>query len=50
METKLVSLTGGDHSKLVKNSTLKVYRGFDDGMCTTYKDTINADLLAFIRS
>jgi non-heme chloroperoxidase len=33
-------------SKLVKESTLKVYRGFDHGMCTTHKDEINADLLA----
>ena len=35
-------------SKLVKDSTLKVYPGFDHGMCTTHKDQINADLLAFI--
>jgi non-heme chloroperoxidase len=34
-------------SKLVKGATLKVYRGFAHGMCTTHKDAINADLLAF---
>lgn len=37
-------------AKLVKNSTLKVYKGFPHGMCTTEAATINADLLAFIRS
>jgi non-heme chloroperoxidase len=37
-------------SKLVKGSTLKVYPGFDHGMCSTHKDQINEDLLAFIKS
>src|SRR6202163_1887311 len=36
-------------AKLVKNSTLKIYPGFPHGMPTTNADTINADLLAFIR-
>jgi non-heme chloroperoxidase len=36
-------------SKLVKGSTLKVYPGLSHGMCTINKDTINADLLAFIK-
>jgi len=36
-------------SKLVKSATLKVYPGFDHGMCSTHKDQINADLLAFIK-
>ena len=35
-------------SKLVKNATLKVYPGLPHGMCSTHKDVINADLLAFI--
>jgi non-heme chloroperoxidase len=35
-------------SKIVKGATLKVYPGFDHGMCSTHKDQINADLLAFI--
>jgi non-heme chloroperoxidase len=34
-------------SKLVKGSTLKVYPGQPHGMCSTNKDQINADLLAF---
>jgi non-heme chloroperoxidase len=37
-------------AKLLKNATLKIYKGFPHGMCTTQADTINADLLAFIRS
>ena len=37
-------------SKLVKGSTLKVYPGLPHGMCSTHKDQINADLLAFLES
>ncbi len=37
-------------AKLARNSTLKVYAGFPHGMPTSNADTINADLLAFIRS
>ena len=36
--------------KLLKKGTLKVYKGFPHGMCTTHADIINNDLLAFIRS
>jgi len=36
-------------SKLVKGATLKVYKGAPHGMCTTRKDEVNADLLAFIK-
>ena len=35
--------------KLVKNGTLKVYKGLPHGMATTHPDVINADLLAFIQ-
>jgi non-heme chloroperoxidase len=35
-------------AKIVKNATLKVYKGFPHGMPTTNADQINADLLAFI--
>jgi non-heme chloroperoxidase len=34
--------------ELVKNATLKVYKGAPHGMCTTRKDEVNADLLRFI--
>jgi non-heme chloroperoxidase len=37
-------------SKLVKGATLKVYPGLPHGMCTTHKDQINEDLLAFIKA
>ena len=36
-------------AKLVKNGTLKTYKGFPHGMPTTEAATINADLLAFIK-
>jgi non-heme chloroperoxidase len=35
-------------SKLIKGSTLKVIPGAPHGMCSTLKDQINAELLAFI--
>ncbi len=35
--------------KLLKNGTLKIYPGYPHGMCTTHADTINPDLLAFIK-
>jgi len=35
-------------AKLLKNGTLKSYKGFPHGMPTTEAETINADLLAFI--
>jgi non-heme chloroperoxidase len=37
-------------SKMIKGATLKVYPGFPHGMCSTQKDQINADLLAFFKS
>ena len=35
-------------SKIIKNATLKIYKDAPHGMCTTLKDMVNADLLAFI--
>ena len=37
-------------AKLLPNGTLKSYPGFPHGMPTTQAETINADLLAFLRS
>ena len=37
-------------AKLVKNATLKVYKGFPHGMCTTQAEVINRDLLSFIQA
>jgi non-heme chloroperoxidase len=36
-------------AKLLKNGTLKTYKDFPHGMITTQADTINADILAFIK-
>jgi non-heme chloroperoxidase len=36
-------------SKLVKGAQLKVYPGLPHGMCSTHKDQVNADLLAFLK-
>jgi non-heme chloroperoxidase len=36
-------------TKLLRNSTLKTYKGFPHGMPTTEADTINTDLLAFFK-
>ncbi|MGY2130400.1 alpha/beta fold hydrolase [Blastococcus sp. SYSU DS0617] len=37
-------------AELLQNATLKTYAGFSHGMPTTEAETINADLLEFIRS
>src|SRR5437016_4575331 len=37
-------------AKLLKNGTLRTYKGFPHGMPTTEAATINADLLAFIQA
>jgi non-heme chloroperoxidase len=37
-------------ARLVKRATLKVYKGASHGLCTTHKDQVNEDLLAFIQS
>ena len=36
-------------AKLLKNGTLKTYKGLPHGMITTHADTINSDLLAFLK-
>ena len=37
-------------AKLVKNATLKVYKGGSHGLAETSKDQLNADLLAFLKA
>ncbi|MFV0339818.1 MAG: alpha/beta fold hydrolase [Parachlamydiaceae bacterium] len=37
-------------SQLIKGAQLKVYKGGSHGICSTNKDQINADLLAFIKA
>jgi len=36
-------------SKIVKNATLKVYKGAPHGMCTTHKNQVNEELLGFFK-
>ena len=36
-------------AKLLKNGTLKTYENVPHGMITTQAETVNADLLAFIK-
>lgn len=36
-------------AKLIKDSTLKIYPGAPHGLCTTLKNQINTDLLAFFK-
>jgi non-heme chloroperoxidase len=44
-----IGITALVSSKLVKGATLKVFPGLPHGMCSTHKDLINAELLAFIQ-
>jgi non-heme chloroperoxidase len=37
-------------AKLLRNGTLKTYKGFPHGMPTTQAETINADMLSFLRA
>jgi non-heme chloroperoxidase len=36
-------------SKIIKNAKLVIYQGAPHGMCTTLKDRVNAELLAFFK-
>jgi non-heme chloroperoxidase len=37
-------------AKLIRDATLKIYKGAPHGLCTTRKDEVNAELLAFLKS
>jgi non-heme chloroperoxidase len=37
-------------SKIIEGATLKIYPGAPHGICSTLKDQVNADLLAFLKS
>jgi non-heme chloroperoxidase len=45
-----IDAAGRASAKILKNATLKVYPGLSHGMPITHADTINADLLAFLKS
>jgi non-heme chloroperoxidase len=36
--------------KILKNARLEVYRGQPHGICSTQKDRVNTDLLAFVET
>ena len=36
-------------AKLVKGANLKIYPGAPHGLCSTHKNQVNEDLLAFIK-
>ena len=36
-------------AKIVKNATLKVYRGAPHGLVTTHQEQFNADVLSFLK-
>jgi len=37
-------------AKIIEGAVLKVYKGASHGLCTTHKDQVNEDLLAFIKA
>jgi non-heme chloroperoxidase len=41
---------GALQAKLIKGAILKVYKGAPHGLCTTHKDQVNEDLLAFFKA
>jgi non-heme chloroperoxidase len=45
-----IGTAGLASSKLVKNSTLKVYAGAPHGLTATHKEQLNADVLAFLKT
>jgi non-heme chloroperoxidase len=50
-DDQIVPIVASAHksSKLVENSSLKVYEGGPHGLADTHKDRLNTDLLAFLR-
>ncbi|MDE1900570.1 MAG: alpha/beta hydrolase [Alphaproteobacteria bacterium] len=50
-DDQIVPVDGSAHLmiKLLPDATLKIYKGADHGMCSTHKDAVNEDLLAFAK-
>jgi non-heme chloroperoxidase len=44
-----IDAAGRSSAKILKNATLKVYKGYPHGMPTTHHEQINTDMLAFIQ-
>ncbi len=51
-DDQIVPIEASAHrsAKMIKGATLNVYPGASHGMCSTLKDRINADLLAFFKA
>jgi non-heme chloroperoxidase len=49
-DDQIVPIADSAHlsSKLIQGSILKIYGGASHGLCSTHKDLVNADLLAFL--
>jgi non-heme chloroperoxidase len=45
-----LAASGQLQAKLVKGATFKIYKGAPHGLCTTHKNRVNEDLLAFLQS
>jgi non-heme chloroperoxidase len=45
-----IDAAGRASARLIRGARLEVYAGAPHGMCTTLKDRVNADLLAFVRA
>jgi len=44
-----IGISGLLSAKLINNAQLKVYKGAPHGLCSTHKNQVNADLLAFCK-
>ena len=51
-DDQVVPIAGSAHlsSKLVPGASLKIYAGFDHGLCATHHEQVNQDLLTFIKA
>ena len=49
-DDQIVPFASALQAKLVKGAVLKVYKGAPHGLCTTHKDQVNEDLLAFFKA
>jgi non-heme chloroperoxidase len=49
-DDQIVPYADAISAKLLKNGTLKTYKNYPRGMITTQADTVNADLLAFLKA
>ena len=45
-----LSADAWEDQKMIKGATLKVYPGAPHGMCSTLKDQVNTELLAFFKA